>query len=69
MLKGLVSIGTSTSDTVKALTASPSIAVGFGIIYRHSVARLELNFCIPLTVARGDMFKRGFQLGLGLNFM
>ncbi|KAI8583168.1 hypothetical protein K450DRAFT_224520 [Umbelopsis ramanniana AG] len=61
--------GTSTSDTIKALTASPSVAVGFGIIYRHSVARLELNFCIPLTVARGDMFKRGFQLGLGLNFM
>ncbi|GAB5587348.1 hypothetical protein Unana1_02248 [Umbelopsis nana] len=61
--------GTSAADTIQALTGSPSVAVGFGIIYRHSIARLELNFCIPLTVARGDMFKRGFQLGLGLNFM
>ncbi|CAM0135127.1 unnamed protein product [Umbelopsis sp. WA50703] len=61
--------GTNAADTAQALIRSPSVATGFGIIYHHSVARLELNFCIPLTVARGDQFKRGFQLGLGLNFM
>jgi outer membrane protein insertion porin family len=48
---------------------SPSVAVGFGLIYRHSIARLELNYCIPLTAARNDQVHRGLQFGIGLNFL
>ncbi|KAI8388157.1 surface antigen-domain-containing protein [Radiomyces spectabilis] len=60
---------TNAQDTMRSLTQSPSISVGLGLIYRHSIARIELNYCIPLTAARGDHVKRGLQLGLGLNFL
>ncbi|KAI8971400.1 surface antigen-domain-containing protein [Pilobolus umbonatus] len=61
--------GTNAAATMEALTQSPSVSTGFGIIFRHSIARIELNYCIPLTAARGDHVKRGLQLGLGLNFL
>ncbi|KAL7320290.1 hypothetical protein PS15m_000191 [Mucor circinelloides] len=61
--------GTSLQDTKQALTQSPSISAGLGLIYRHSIARIELNYCVPLTAARGDQIKRGLQLGIGLNFL
>lgn len=57
------------TNTAQALTQSPSISAGFGLIYRHSIARIELNYCVPLTAARGDQIKRGLQLGIGLNFL
>lgn len=62
-------IGTSLESTTQALTQSPSISAGFGLIYRHSIARIELNYCVPLTAAKGDQIKRGLQLGIGLNFL
>ncbi|KAI9498481.1 surface antigen-domain-containing protein [Zychaea mexicana] len=62
-------IGTNAQDTARSLIQSPSVAVGFGLIYRHSIARLELNYCIPLTAARGDLVKRGLQLGVGIDFL
>ncbi|KAI7872710.1 surface antigen-domain-containing protein, partial [Spinellus fusiger] len=52
-----------------SLTASPSIATGVGLVYRHSIARIELNYCIPLTAAKGDHVRRGLQLGIGLSFL
>lgn len=55
--------------TFESLTRSPSSSVGFGLIYRHSIARLELNYCIPLTAARNDRIHRGLQFGIGLNFL
>ncbi|KAI8082793.1 surface antigen-domain-containing protein [Halteromyces radiatus] len=60
---------TSAQDTASSLMRSPSIAVGFGLVYRHSIARLELNYCIPLTAAKGDQVHRGLQFGIGLNFL
>ncbi|CAO3585383.1 unnamed protein product [Absidia cylindrospora] len=63
------STGTSTQDTARSLMQSPSVAVGLGLIYRHSIARLELNYCVPLTAARGDQVHRGLQFGIGLNFL
>lgn len=62
-------MGTSLQDSAKSLIQSPSIAAGFGLVYRHSIARIELNYCIPLTAARGDQVKRGLQLGIGLDFL
>ncbi|KAG0175437.1 hypothetical protein DFQ28_000036 [Apophysomyces sp. BC1034] len=61
--------GTNAQDTIQSLIQSPSVAVGFGLIFRHSIARIELNYCVPLTAARGDQIKRGLQLGIGLNFL
>lgn len=62
-------MGTSLQDSARSLIQSPSISAGFGLIYRHSIARLELNYCIPLTAARGDQVKRGLQLGIGIDFL
>lgn len=61
--------GSTLQSTAQALMKSPSISAGFGLIYRHSIARIELNYCVPLTAAKGDQIKRGLQLGLGLNFL
>jgi outer membrane protein insertion porin family len=62
-------VGASAQSTYEALSRSPSISTGFGLIYRHSIARIELNYCVPLAAARGDQIKRGLQLGIGLNFL
>ncbi|KAI9029783.1 surface antigen-domain-containing protein [Phycomyces nitens] len=61
--------GANAQDGLHALAESPSISTGFGLIFRHSIARIELNYCIPLTAARGDQIRRGLQLGIGLNFL
>lgn len=59
----------SLQSTAEALSRSPSTSVGLGLIYRHSIARIELNYCIPLTAAKGDQLRRGLQFGIGLNFL
>ncbi|CDS13179.1 hypothetical protein LRAMOSA05357 [Lichtheimia ramosa] len=62
-------MGTNVQDNARSLIKAPSTAIGLGFIYRHSIARLELNYCIPLTASRNDFVKRGLQFGLGLDFL
>lgn len=64
-----MALGTNVKDNARLLIKAPSTAVGLGFIYRHSIARLELNYCIPLTASRNDFVKRGLQFGLGLDFL
>jgi len=40
-----------------------------GIIYRLDPVRVELNFGVPLASSRSDGAMRGFQVGMGLEFM
>lgn len=47
----------------------PSMAAGVGLVYAHPVARFELNFSLPLVLRRGEVGTKGFQLGVGINFM
>lgn len=47
----------------------PSIAAGAGLVYAHPVARFELNFSLPLTLRRGEASTKGFQVGVGINFL
>lgn len=47
----------------------PSIAAGVGLVYAHPVARFELNFSLPLVMRRGEVGTKGFQLGVGINFL
>lgn len=56
-------------EMLGSLRRSPSVAVGLGLIYRHSIARLEANFCLPLTIAAGDQYMKGLQIGVGLSFL
>ncbi|CAG8746773.1 12832_t:CDS:2, partial [Ambispora leptoticha] len=55
-------------DNIQRLKTAPSVATGFGIVYRSSLLRFELNFCLPLIATTTDKVKKGFQLGLGFNF-
>ncbi|KTW28596.1 SAM complex subunit SAM50 [Pneumocystis jirovecii RU7] len=56
-------------DTVSELICKPSIAAGIGLIYCHTIARLELNFCLPIATRISDRARKGIQLGLGVQFM
>ncbi|CAL1269510.1 unnamed protein product [Larinioides sclopetarius] len=43
---------------------------GIGLVFNlASVARFELNYCIPLSSQPGDKAKEGLQFGVGVNFL
>jgi outer membrane protein insertion porin family len=56
-------------STVKQLFEQPSIGFGFGLVFKHSLARFELNFVLPLTAHENDSMRKGLQYGIGLSFM
>lgn len=51
------------------LLHKPSIAAGFGLVYRHPAARIELNFVVPISAVQGDGFRKGLEVGIGASFM
>jgi len=61
--------GVSLGDTIKALSETPRTSAGFGLIFHHSIARIELNYCIPLKYSSTDLPEPKFQFGFGLNFL
>lgn len=59
----------SIQSTVKSLIEQPSVGAGFGLIFKHPVARFELNFVLPLSIHQNDSVRKGFQYGIGLTFL
>ncbi|KAL0080046.1 surface antigen-domain-containing protein [Phycomyces blakesleeanus] len=57
------------ADTVQELVKEPRTAAGFGLIFHHDVARVEVNFCVPLKFTSTDLPVPGLQFGLGVNFL
>ena len=51
------------------LSNIPSTSVGLGVVARFAGFRLELNYCLPVYASSTDITKRGFQLGIGINFL
>lgn len=47
----------------------PSVAVGVGLVYRFDPVRVEINFGVPLVAYKSDGYQRGFQAGIGLEFL
>ncbi|KAN0086030.1 Surface antigen domain containing protein [Tylopilus felleus] len=47
----------------------PSISVGLGLVYRFDPIRVEVNLGVPLVAAKGEVLKRGPQVGIGLEFL
>ena len=46
------------------------LSYGVGLAIRFgSVARIELNYCLPIRAQRGDKVAPGLQLGIGVNFL
>ncbi|CCE63919.1 hypothetical protein TPHA_0G00830 [Tetrapisispora phaffii CBS 4417] len=57
------------TDAVKDLIKENSLSTGVGIIFKHPVARFELNFTLPLITHKSDMVRKGFQYGIGISFL
>ncbi|KAG8935261.1 hypothetical protein FRC02_008396 [Tulasnella sp. 418] len=56
-------------DAVKATISRPSVSAGVGLIYRFDPVRVELNFGVPLVASKTDAVRKGFQVGMGLEFL
>ena len=56
-------------DTISSCISKPSIAAGVGLLYKLDPVRVELNFGVPLIASKSDGTRRGFQLGIGLDFL
>ncbi|KAI8051626.1 surface antigen-domain-containing protein [Syncephalis plumigaleata] len=57
------------AEAIKGMYQHPSISVGAGLVYWHSIARIELNFTLPLAATTSDRIQPGFGFGLGLHFL
>jgi outer membrane protein insertion porin family len=55
--------------TVQDLFMKPRVSAGVGLIYRLDPIRLEVNFGVPLVASKSDSLQRGFQVGIGLEFL
>ncbi|KAL7342275.1 DEAD/DEAH box helicase domain protein [Rhodotorula toruloides] len=51
------------------LNTAPSLTCGVGLMYRHSLVRIEANVGVPLVQTQGEGGVKGFQFGLGLSFL
>lgn len=60
--------GEPVQQLVKEL-CQPSVGCGFGVVFKHPVARFELNFVLPLVAHEHDALRKGLQYGIGLQFM
>ncbi|KAF7334237.1 SAM50-like protein SPAC17C9.06 [Mycena sanguinolenta] len=59
----------SLQDNVAACLSKPSVSAGVGLIYNFDPVRVEVNFGLPLIASKSDGSRRGFQVGIGLEFL
>lgn len=57
------------SQSIHTALTRPSISVGLGLVYRFDPIRVEVNLGVPLVAAKGEILKRGPQVGIGLEFL
>ncbi|CDO94582.1 unnamed protein product [Kluyveromyces dobzhanskii CBS 2104] len=57
------------TDLINQMLSQHSLSTGFGLVFRHPVARFELNFTVPLTAHSSDATRKGFQYGIGVSFL
>ncbi|USW54984.1 Putative bacterial surface antigen (D15), surface antigen D15 [Septoria linicola] len=63
-------VGNSLVRTINDLGSSlPSTAAGFGLVYAHPAARVEVNFSLPLIIRKGEEGRKGLSFGIGLDFL
>jgi outer membrane protein insertion porin family len=56
-------------DSLLQAVKGPSVAAGVGLVYRFDPVRVEINFGVPLVAYKSDECQRGFQVGVGLEFL
>ena len=61
--------GRFSNNIIQDLTSRTSISYGFGVLYNHPMARLELNLVLPLVAHERDYMRKGLQYGIGVSFL
>ncbi|SCV69185.1 BQ2448_2205 [Microbotryum intermedium] len=57
------------TGNLKGLLREPSVSVGVGLMYRHSMVRIEGNVGVPLAMGKQEGAVKGLQFGLGMSFL
>lgn len=58
------------NHNLEVLGQNMRVAYGIGIAMKvGDIARVELNYCIPLTHQRSDILSKGLQFGIGFDFL
>ena len=60
---------TPLQQSVISALSKPSVSAGLGIVYRLQGIRVEMNFGLPLVAAKTEGARKGFQLGIGMEFL
>jgi outer membrane protein insertion porin family len=56
--------------SLKTVTRTARMSYGIGMALRlGQMARVELNYCIPVLFQRGDQPNSGVQFGIGMHFL
>lgn len=69
---GFITVNSSTTALARSfntLLHQPAVSAGVGLMYKHSIVRLEFNVGMPIVAHEGDGVRKGFQVGLGLHFL
>lgn len=57
-------------DNLVGLAENIRLSYGAGIVLRlGGIARLEVNYCVPLWARKGDSVNPGLQIGVGIRFL
>lgn len=67
--QSVVTLAKSLASNVQESISRPSISAGLGIAYRFDPLRVEVNFGVPLVTSKSDGHRRGFEVGIGVNFL
>lgn len=62
--------GDNIKESARILTDRYRLSYGMGLMLRlGTVARIELNYCVPLKCQRGDRTHHGVQVAVGVQFL
>jgi outer membrane protein insertion porin family len=65
-----ISLAENARRNFEEATQNLRLSYGLGLAFKlGNVARIELNYCIPVKSQRGDRPAPGLQLGVGVNFL
>lgn len=61
--------GGGVGGALKKMVTEPSVTVGWGLMYRHSLVRVEANVGVPVAAGAQEGAIKGLQFGLGFSFL
>lgn len=69
-LHGFANAGNLDKDVNRdLLTKDVRVSAGGGVVLAIGKARLEVNYCVPLSHQPDDLILPGFQFGIGFNYV